>query len=419
MGDKLKIVLVEQRGMGGMIHYSYQMCTAMAKLGADVTLATAREYELENFPHNFKVEPIMNLWSLKTDPLLSELPRNALDALGRNIFRNSRRAFRAIQLIWEWVRLTNHLLKTKPDIIQFGTAKFPLEALFYSILKRKGIILGQVCHEFEMREVSNNIINRWSDALYITAFKSFDAIFLHGESNVTKFQSMFDIPRERLHSIPHGNEQIFPATDQSQSIGEKLRSKYGIDDSHSVVLFFGNITPSKGIPDLLQAFESVHSKSPNTRLIIAGMPSRFVDMNLLHKMVVDLKISDSVIFDSRYLDIEEIGPLMQLATVAVYPYRSITQSGALQVAYAFGKPVVATNVGGFPEAVDDGKSGILVKPEEPAELAEAILKIVNSRVLAKEMGAYAKNLSETRFAWEPIAKDILDTYSRIIKAKNL
>jgi len=110
---------------------------------------------------------------------------------------------------------------------------------------------------------------------------------------------------------------------------------------------------------------------------------------------------------------------MQLATVAVYPYRSITQSGALQVAYAFGKPVVATNVGGFPEAVDDGKSGILVKPEEPAELAEAILKIVNSRVLAKEMGAYAKNLSETRFAWEPIAKDILDTYSRIIKAKNL
>lgn len=419
MGAKLKIVLVEQRGMGGMIHYSYQMCTAMANMGADVTLATAKEYELENFPHNFKVEPVMELWSLKTDPLLAELPRNALEALGRKIFWNTRRAFRAIQFMWQWVRLTNHLLKLKPDVIQFGTAKFPLEAFFYSILKRNGIILGQVCHEFEMREVSRNLFNRWSDALYITAFRSFDAIFLHGESNVAKFQSMFDIPMERLHSIPHGNEQIFPDTDQSIIIGERLRTKYGIDDSHLVVLFFGNVTPSKGIPDLIKAFESVHAHNPNARLIIAGMPSRFIDMNLLHKMVADLNLSAVVIFDSRYLDIEEIGPLMQLATVAVYPYLSITQSGALQVAYAFGKPVVATNVGGFPESVDDGKSGFLVPPEAPAELADAILKIIDNPGLAKEMGAYAKHLSETRFAWEPIARDILNVYSGLVKPKDL
>lgn len=419
MGDKLKIVLVEQRGMGGMIHYSYQMCKAMANEGADVTLATAREYELENFPHNFKVDPVMNLWSLKTDPLLVELPRNALDALGRKIFWNSRRVFRAIQFVWEWVRLTNHLLKIRPDVIQFGTAKFPLEAFFYSILKRNGIILGQVCHEFEMREVSKNIINRWSDALYITAFKSFDAIFLHGESNVTKFQSMFDIPRERLHSIPHGNEQIFPDTDQSTSIIERLRAKYGIDNSNPVVLFFGNLTPSKGIPDLIQAFEKVHAHNPNTRLIIAGMPSRFIDMNQLHDMVAELNLSKAVVFDSRYLDIEEIGPLMQLATVAVYPYRSITQSGALQVAYAFGKPVVATNVGGFPEAVDDGQSGFLVEPEAPSELASAILKIINDPELIQKMGAYAKHLSETRFAWEPIARDMLKVYSGLVQSKNL
>ncbi|MCQ3936874.1 MAG: hypothetical protein DPW18_07480 [Chloroflexi bacterium] len=419
MGDKLRIVLVEQRGMGGMIHYSYQMCTALANEGADVTLVTAREYELQNFPHNFKVESIMDLWSLKTDPLLVQLPRNAVEALGRKIFWNVRRAFRAMQYVWQWVRLTNHLLKRKPDVIQFGASKFAIEAVFYSILKRSGIILGHVCHEFEMREVSRNLINQWGDALYITAFRTFDAIFLHGEANLMKFQSMFAIPIERLHSISHGNEQIFPETDKSADIGKKLRSKYGLDDTQPVVLFFGNLTPSKGIPDLIQAFGIVHSRNPKARLVIAGMPSRYIDMNLLHKMVADLRLSEAVVFDSRYLDIEEIAPLMQLAAVAVYPYHSITQSGALQAAYTFGKPVVATKVGGFLESVEDGKSGFLVPPESPAELADAILKIINDPILAKEMGSHAKHLSETRFAWEPIARDILKVYSGLVKTKNL
>jgi glycosyltransferase involved in cell wall biosynthesis len=108
---------------------------------------------------------------------------------------------------------------------------------------------------------------------------------------------------------------------------------------------------------------------------------------------------------------------MELASVVVYPYHSITQSGALQAAYAFGKPVVATNVGGFPEAVEDGKNGFLVPPRSPRELAIAISKIINDPLRGKEMGAYSKHLSETRFAWEPIAGTILDVYSELLKNK--
>jgi glycosyltransferase involved in cell wall biosynthesis len=414
---KLKVILVEPRGSGGMIHYAYQMCTAMVKEGADVSLITSSEYELENFPHNFPVVKLMKLWSLTDDPLLKQTPKNKIAALWVKIIRGMRRGLRGLRWFVEWVRLTQYLAKAHPDVIQFGTTQFQLEGFFYAYLKSRGFVLSQICHEFESRELSKNIITRINDNLISGTFKNFSVIFFHGDSNKQRFLSLFNFPVDHLHSIRLGNEQIFPESNNAEEIRSRLAQKYKLSDSNRLALFFGNLAPSKGVPELIQAFADVFAQNKEARLVIAGKPSKHMDMIALHKMSADLQLSDVVTFDSRYLDMEEIAPLMQLATVAVYPYHSITQSAALQVAYAFGKPVVATNVGGFPEAVDDGKNGFLVPPESPRELAKAISKIINDPLLAKEMGAYSKHLSETRFAWEPIAREILDVYSELLKNK--
>jgi glycosyltransferase involved in cell wall biosynthesis len=111
---------------------------------------------------------------------------------------------------------------------------------------------------------------------------------------------------------------------------------------------------------------------------------------------------------------EEVGPLMNLATVAVFPDRNSSQSGALQVAYTFSRPVVATKVGGLPDAVEEGRSGLLVAPCAPDELAQAILRLVDNPDLAAEMGAYANHLSQTCFAWNPIAANIIAVYNDLI-----
>ena len=124
-----------------------------------------------------------------------------------------------------------------------------------------------------------------------------------------------------------------------------------------------------------------------------------------------------MIFDARYIPLNEIGPLMGLASVVVYPYRSGTQSGALQTAYTFGKPVIATAVGGLPEVVEDGKSGYIVSPNSPSEIAEKIVALVNNPKMADEMGQYARHLSETRFSWNTVAAQIAREYRRLVELR--
>jgi glycosyltransferase involved in cell wall biosynthesis len=410
----VKVTVVEHRGSGGMIHYAYQLCTAMAKQGAMVTLITSLDYELDTFPHNFHVKKLMRLWP-QVDPLLSKTPRNKIETLWRKIFWNVRRGFRAIRLIIEWARLTKYLIKTQPDIIQFGELENAVERFFIRHMQRKGLVLSQICHEFEKREINNGNSSPLTNArLNAGIYEAFSAIFVHDQANQDRFLSLYDIPAERIHSIRHGNEQVFPKSPNPGLTTDNLRRKYKLTTSDQMILFFGNLTPSKGIPDLIQAFKHVHAFNKNTKLIIAGMPSKYIDMNALEQSVNDLELNNLVFFDNRYIPMDEIGSLMELANVVVYPYRNITQSGALQVAYAFGKPVVTTNAGGFPEAVDDGKSGFLVPVESPMELAKAIIRIVENPELAKEMGVYAKHLSETRFAWEPIAAKIVSVYRDLI-----
>lgn len=409
--SSLNIMVVEPRGTGGMIHYAYQLCTGLANAGAHVTLVTSTVYEMDNFSHNFSLRKQMKLWSTvesqETDAN-SGWMRNAALILYRKI----RRVLRGIRLIIEWIRLIVFLIKSKPDIIQFGKIEFPFEAIFLSILKSSGLRLSQICHEFELREQGNNPLIQLSNQLYRWVYNNFSVIFFHGESNQRRFLSLFNVPKSRLYNIEHGNENLFLSKQSNEATAMSLRQRNGIEPEAQVILFFGNLMPSKGIPDLIRAFAQVYKKEKHARLIIAGNPSKFIDMDELRKLTSDLDITHEVVFDARYIPMEEVATLMELSTVVVYPYLNSTQSGALQVAYTFGKPVIATNVGGLPEVVEDGKSGFLIPPASPDELAKAMLKFFDNSQLTQTMGAYAKHLSDTRFSWDMIALKILDVYQK-------
>lgn len=392
-----------------MIHYVYQLCTALAEGGADVTLVTTDQYEMADYPHNFAVASWLQLWP-HTDPQSSHPPRSVVEKVWRKLRWTVRRATRAGWLLWGWVRLTHFLLRQRPDFIQFGKINFPFEAFFLRYLRWRGLTLTQICHEFELRERSGNPLTRLVNRLYASVYPNFAALFFHAESNRQRFLSLFAIPASRTHVIPHGNENFFLQADDPTI---DVRAHYGIAPQRPVFLFFGNLMPSKGVPDLLAAFAQLRSAGADAHLVVAGYPTKFVSVPDMRQQAAALGIAESVTFDLRYIPTEMVGGLMRLATAVIYPYHNSTQSGALQVAYSFGRPVIATRVGGLPEAVDEGQSGLLVPPQDPAALAAAMRHLLDHPDQSQAMAAYAQHLSETRFAWQPIATQILAVYQRL------
>jgi glycosyltransferase involved in cell wall biosynthesis len=415
MENKLRLVLVEPNGSGGLIHYTYQLCTALADEGVDVTLITGKEYELAHLPHNFQVNNMLDLWSLFDPQVIQNIQASAWQRRWHKVRWTVRRGQRAVRLILAWINLTRYLSKLQPDIVQFSKINFPFEAIFLAQMRRRGLILTQICHEFELRENDGGPFSTLILRAYADIYKNFSAMFFHAKENCEKFLTLFPfVQNEKAHVIPHGNSGWLLKYFSQAYDWDSIRSRYGLNPEQPVVLFFGLLAPSKGIDDLIDAFALVR-QSCDAKLLIAGYPTKHINIDELKEKIATLDLTDHVFLDLRYIPLDEVGALMGLATVAVYPYRSSTQSGALQVAYTFGRPVIATAVGGLPEAVEDGRSGFLIPVQSSSDLADKMIRLINSPELTKVMGTYARHLSETRFSWRSVARQIVKVYDQLLE----
>jgi glycosyltransferase involved in cell wall biosynthesis len=223
---------------------------------------------------------------------------------------------------------------------------------------------------------------------------------------------MFGYPCERTKVIKHGSQAVFEA---DPGVSQQLHARYGLNGDEPVILFFGTLRPSKGIDILVSAFASVRA-TVAAKLLIVGYPTKRMDMASLESSINALALREAVILDTRYVPMEEVGAIQSLADIVVLPYRNATQSGALYLAYQFARPVVATAVGGLVEDVLHEKTGLVVPPEAPDDLASALIRLIEDRKLAAELGRNGHAFAERQHAWPTIAGDILVEYQAIAAA---
>ena len=207
-----------------------------------------------------------------------------------------------------------------------------------------------------------------------------------------------------LLTLDHGNQDVFKLLRRTSA-----NARYQLDPDAKVVLFFGGVRPSKGVEDLVEAMALLPSDT-RASLLVVGPPAKQYRADRLRARIDELGLNKRTILDLHYADFGAVADLMELATVVALPYRSATQSGVLQLAYSFGRPVVATAVGGLVEAVEDGVSGLLVPPSDPPRLAAALSRVLTDPCLARRLGERGAELSRTRHAWSRIAAQLVSAY---------
>ena len=178
------------------------------------------------------------------------------------------------------------------------------------------------------------------------------------------------------------------------------------------ILFFGNITPYKGVEYLLNAMKIVHQKHPELNLIVAGGGKYYFDTSNYNE-------ASYITILNRFIPDEELASLISRSLFVVVPYVEATQSGVVMSAYAFDKPCIATNVGGLPEMVKKGEYGEIVEPKNSEQLADSIVSLFLNR---ERLTTYSNNIHRDYDlgdkSWFNVVNGLDTIYESIINENN-
>jgi len=181
----------------------------------------------------------------------------------------------------------------------------------------------------------------------------------------------------------------------------EARRALELPEQMRTILFFGLVRPYKGLAHLIRAMKTVTSQF-ECRLLIVG--EFYDDKEPYLDLIENHGLADCITVVDEYVPNEQVAAYFAAADVVVLPYVSATQSGIVQIAFALETPVITTNVGGLPEAVEHGKTGLVVDAESPRQLADAILKYYSEN-LELQFGDEIRRQAE-RFDWNAEIRQI-------------
>ena len=186
----------------------------------------------------------------------------------------------------------------------------------------------------------------------------------------------------------------------------KFCDEFGIDSGSIILLALGLTSMSykaEGLKLLIKAVKEVEKRYPDITLIATGKGIFFDEL----KEFANLEGADSVIFVG---DVKN--PYIPLALCDIYTHISLGEGlpVALLEAMSMGKPIIATSVGGIPEAIEDGQNGILTPPDVD-KIAEKIIYLIENPGEAEKLGRRARQTLEERFTWRASADKFIEIYS--------
>jgi D-inositol-3-phosphate glycosyltransferase len=283
--------------------------------------------------------------------------------------------------------------------------------LYYKLLGKKLVFTAHNIDDKE-RDGGNNIFNRASLRIL---YGLVDHIFVHTNKMKSDLIHDFSVPGSKISVIPFGINNTLPKSSMTR---QEARKKLGLEGQDKVALFFGNIAPYKGLELALHALDQLRRRDEGYRLIIAGqIKDCQAYWETIESLVKSLDLSKHLIKKIEYIPDEEVETFFKASDVLLLPYKFIYQSGVLFLSYSFGLPVIATDVGSLREDIVEGVTGMVCRPDDPDDLADAINRFFDSD-LYKNLEQNQKAIMDygnKRYSWEEVASITSHVYEHLAK----
>jgi glycosyltransferase involved in cell wall biosynthesis len=357
---RIGIVYLGRRGSGGII--SLNLASHLAKKADVFAIVSSLS---ENFID----------WEASGIPLTVQKPYH-------NVF----------EAIWEWINpkkvrhISNQIRNLKPEVVLF-----PMFYTWNPLIQKyiEGIPAIVMVHDPVPHP-----------GLSARVFKYLENISIRRASRCVLFSHIFisalqerDVAPDRIDVIPIGS-LIYSFQE------EDIRNSSGPKDNVPVLLYFGRVKKYKGLDILLEACRQL-SSIMDFKLLLVG------DGNLKpYRSLIDQLPRIEIV--NRWIGESEINRIFSQADMVILPYTSASQSGVIPIAAGLGMPVIATNVGGIPEQIDNGRTGLLVEPGSVDQLKEAIQLLLENPNKGRLLGKNLKREFLEKRNWASISDQIYE-----------
>lgn len=357
-----KVLVFNLTTRGGMLHYASQFSNELVKTHK-VTAVIADYYD------GFLYDKEIDLRKIRTNPCLQSFIFDSLS------FRRH-------------ISLLRKIKKLRPDIVHFmdNHPRYPLYAWMCRRLWCKIYVTQHdpILHSGEQKTLLGKVATWVNKRLRTIA----DILIVHGDKLKNDVISLYKLPADKIISVPHGNYTFFTR-----------RAKWALSKKHHF-LFFGRIIAYKWLDVLLESLAFVKKEVPDFVLVIAGNGDITPYVSLLDQYKHNIRL--------YHFDIpeEEVYSYFEQSEFVVLPYKDATWSGVIPTAFAFSKAVITTDVGELATHVHDKKSWLIVTPNDPKKLADAIIRMLHHKQEVEAMGREWKKHTEDVLGWDKIVRKI-------------
>lgn len=288
------------------------------------------------------------------------------------------------------LRLLRTLRRFRPDVVHVQQGHLWLN-LALPLLRHWPLVMTIHDPRIHLGDASSAKTPQW---LYNMGFRRAHMAIVHVPQLMGPVADV-GVPADSIRVVPH------------VAIGDADLEVTAQEEPH-MILWYGRIWPYKGLDVLIGAQPKVTAQIPDARFVIAGQGED------LAPYLAQMADRSRFEIHNRFIPVELAAELFHRAAIVTLPYREATQSGVVVTAYAYGKPVVASAVGGLSDQVDDGVTGLLVPAEDENALADALIRLLADDERRVTMGAAGRHKLETEWSPGEVGGRTVDVYRELL-----